>query len=362
MKKILVIEDEITIRNNLLELLDAEHYWVLGAENGQQGLDLAREYLPDLVVCDVMMPELDGYQVLETLRQEATTAAIPFIFLTAKAEKSDLRQGMEWGADDYLTKPFTREELLKAIASRLSKQDVVVHQTEKKLNELRSNISQALPHEFMTPLSVILMSSDVLLKHYASLEAERIEEMLGGINRMANRLQRLIQNILLYAELEVTASDPARISKLRTCRTSATRTILSGIAQNKAYNCGREADLKLELEEGSAAIAQIKLEKLVGELIENALSYSLPGTPVHLTTTRDQNYLYIYVLDRGRGMTSEQICRIGAYVQFERNQYEQQGSGLGLTIAKRLAELHGGRLHVESIAGKQTLVSVSLPL
>ena len=122
MTKILVIEDEAVVRENLIELLSAEDFETIGAPNGRKGVDLALSEVPDLILCDMMMPELDGYGVLERLRSEPITATTPFIFLTAKASKSDFRQGMNLGADDYLTKPFTRAELLSAILSRLSKQ------------------------------------------------------------------------------------------------------------------------------------------------------------------------------------------------------------------------------------------------
>ncbi|MBI5082437.1 MAG: response regulator [Chloroflexi bacterium] len=125
MKTILVIEDEDLIRLNLMDLLDAENYNVISATDGAQGVQLARDHHPDLIVCDIMMPELDGYGVLAELRGDAATASIPFIFLSARAEQADRQRGIELGADDYLTKPFTRRELLDAIQSCFAKQDAV---------------------------------------------------------------------------------------------------------------------------------------------------------------------------------------------------------------------------------------------
>ncbi len=125
MKKILVIEDEELVRNNILEILDTVDFRVIGACNGGIGVQLAEEHLPDLILCDVMMPELDGYGVLEALRNNPVTATIPFIFLTAKGDKTEIRQGMNLGADDYLTKPFRRKELLGAIEARLIKHDAL---------------------------------------------------------------------------------------------------------------------------------------------------------------------------------------------------------------------------------------------
>ncbi len=137
MKKILVIEDEQIIRENILKLLKAEGFDVTGAENGAQGLNAAVSNLPDVIICDVMMPELDGYGVLMALRSNPVTATLPFVFLTGKAERSEMRQGMELGADDYLTKPFTKAELVGAISSRLKKQEAVA----KQYNTLRTQSS-----------------------------------------------------------------------------------------------------------------------------------------------------------------------------------------------------------------------------
>ena len=140
MKKILVIEDEQVIRENILKLLKAEGFDVTGAENGSQGLYAAVSNVPDVIICDVMMPELDGYGVLMALRSNPVTATVPFVFLTGKADRSEMRQGMELGADDYLTKPFSKAELVGAISSRLKKQEAVAEQ----YNTLRSQSSELI--------------------------------------------------------------------------------------------------------------------------------------------------------------------------------------------------------------------------
>jgi DNA-binding NarL/FixJ family response regulator len=121
MKKILVIEDEPEMRRNLTTILRLERFHPLPAENGRVGLKLAKTERPDLILCDVMMPELDGYGVIAALRADTATVTIPFIFLTAKGEKPDIRAGMNLGADDYLTKPVAKADLLAAIQSRLER-------------------------------------------------------------------------------------------------------------------------------------------------------------------------------------------------------------------------------------------------
>ncbi|MCW6051748.1 EAL domain-containing response regulator [Lyngbya sp. CCAP 1446/10] len=161
MKKILVIEDDRVIRENILKLLKAEGFDVTGAENGALGLNAAVSSLPDVILCDVMMPELDGYGVLVALRSHPVTATVPFVFLTGKADRSEVRQGMELGADDYLTKPFTKAELVGAISSRLKKQAAFVEQQHNfrsqsnellqeaadKLDQIKTSLCDALERE-----------------------------------------------------------------------------------------------------------------------------------------------------------------------------------------------------------------------
>jgi DNA-binding response OmpR family regulator len=138
MKKILLIEDNLEVRENTAEILELANFNVLTAENGKIGVDMAMKEDPDLIICDIMMPELDGYGVLHILSKNKNTAKIPFIFLTAKTDKMDFRKGMNMGADDYLTKPFEDTELLDAIESRLKKREITTtdyNQTFEGINE-----------------------------------------------------------------------------------------------------------------------------------------------------------------------------------------------------------------------------------
>ena len=362
MKKILVIEDELSLRQNLLDLLDAEDFDAVGADNGRIGIKLAQQTVPDLIICDVMMPELDGYEVVKTLRRNPATATIPFIFLTAKADKTDLRQGMELGADDYLTKPFTRGGVLGAIASRLEKQAAIHQQSQKKLDELRSSITMSLPHEMRTPLNGIMGFSQLLITEANILCPEEIQQMAENIYKSGDRLYRLIQNFLLYAELELMATAPDRVKRSRGDRTSFPSSVFQDLILEKAKKVNREGDLHLELHPCTIQIAETRLNKIVEELVDNAFKFSSVGTPVCVTNTSSNNTFALSVIDYGRGMTVEQITDLGAYRQFERKLYEQQGSGLGLVIAKRLTELHGGEFNIYSIPSKQTTVRVTLTM
>ncbi|PRX52221.1 response regulator [Salegentibacter salegens] len=140
MKKILLIEDDVTVRENTAELLELSNYEVVTAPDGRKGVDKAKEEIPDIIVCDIMMPELDGYDVLTRLSEDSQTKGIPFIFLSAKTEHKDVRRGMDLGADDYLTKPFEEEDLLSAIESRLAKVEILQAQ-ENNNGEAVQNLS-----------------------------------------------------------------------------------------------------------------------------------------------------------------------------------------------------------------------------
>lgn len=142
MKRLLLIEDDVILRENTAELLELSGFEVITAPNGKLGIQIATKQLPDIVVCDIMMPEVDGYGVLEALSKDSNTRHIPFIFLSAKTERKDVRKGMDMGADDYITKPFTEDELVSAIDSRLAKMAIL--REERELQNIENQEEEQL--------------------------------------------------------------------------------------------------------------------------------------------------------------------------------------------------------------------------
>jgi len=143
MKKILIIEDNEDVRENTADLLKLVHYNVCTSADGASGIQKARSFIPDLIICDIMMPGMDGYQVLEALQANIKTAGIPFVFLSAKADKTDVRKGMNLGADDYLTKPFEEHELLEAVNSRLKRHEFLQKEYSRNMSGLNAFMEQA---------------------------------------------------------------------------------------------------------------------------------------------------------------------------------------------------------------------------
>ncbi|HNB70307.1 MAG TPA: response regulator [Acidobacteriota bacterium] len=361
-RRILVIDDEELIRRLIVEIIELEGFEAISAEHGLQGVEFAKTYQPDLIICDVTMPYLDGLGTLAALRKDPQTASIPFIFLTAKIDHSDIRQGMNLGADDYLPKPVGRDELVTAIRAQFQKHSWMRDQYEKKMEELRRNISSSLPHELRTPLNGILGMSELVLDAYDTFSREEILEMVRDIHTSARRLHRLVENFWVYAKLETLCTDPGHLELIRKqAQTYSAKSIIEKVAVTKARDFSRIPDLHLTVADEVIRISDSHLAKVVEELLENAFKYSIPGTPVIVTgTTGPETYL-LRVTEQGRGMTANQIADIGAYMQFERTIYEQQGAGLGLAIVQRIVELNEGRLHIESVPDQQTTVEVEIP-
>ncbi len=361
MKKILVIDDEEWLREMVRMALSQKGFDVVEAGNGTSGVEIARKALPDLILCDVNMERMDGYGTLSSLRQEPTTAAIPFILMTGLADNAGMRHGMELGADDYLPKPFTLDALYAAVDVRLKKAQAVRQEAEKKLADLRDNISLMLPHELRTPLNGILAYGEILSTDAATLSPQEVTEMGQGIYQSGKRLERLIENFLIYAQIELQSADPQKVNALRQKRTQSPARLIEERARTQASMANRSSDLTLALTDLPMPISEDYLAKVVDELLQNAFKFSENGKAVNVSLAETAGAVVLSVTDHGRGFSTEHITRVGAYMQFERKLHEQQGLGLGLTIAKRLTELHGGTLSIDSERGASTTVTVRLP-
>jgi two-component system, sensor histidine kinase and response regulator len=366
MKTILVIEDEKNIRNRIIDTLELanEPYTVFAAENGREGVNIALCEVPDLIISDVMMPEMDGYEVLKVLRSTPATMTIPFIFLSAKADIAHIREGMNLGADDYLPKPFSIDELLKTVSLRLAKQATQVQQTqqeiEHELDGVRLRIAGSLPHEFRTPLSALIGFTD-LLRGYKNLDEETIFMMLDQVRSNADRLQRLVENFLLYSHIEMAMLRHTAEQAFPNDSLGLASEIVRETAHSTAVRYGRESDLHCTADSAVVTITGQYLRKIVEELTDNACKFSSKQSPITFEARNEGAMYRLTVIDHGRGMSETEIARIGAYMQFEREIYEQQGVGLGLAIVQRLVQAYHGSLALTN-TGTGTEAVALLPI
>jgi signal transduction histidine kinase len=346
----------------ITETLNLFGFHTITAEDGGTGIELARESQPDLILCDINMPKLDGYETLKRLRQDDMTAGIPFVFLSGATDRITMRRGMELGADDYLTKPFTPKELLAAVNTRLEKQAELRRLSDRKLDELRGNITLALPHELRTPLNGIMGLAQLLMDDYANMPPEELLESSRFIYESALRLHRLIENFLVYSQIELMASESKTFDFSALAKPIQARDVVPDLARKVASRHKREGDLLLKVNPATLLLPPENYTKIVEEVVDNAFKFSEPGKAVLVATHVTDGTSVLSVTDMGRGMTLEQISRIAPHVQFDRKTFEQQGAGLGLYIAKRLVELLGGQMQIESKPGQQTSVKVSFQI
>lgn len=221
MKKLIVIEDESALREEIVDILKFEGYKILSADNGATGLQLIRQEKPDLVLCDIMMPEMDGFEVLEKLKSESPESLPPFIFITALTERHNIRKGMEFGADDYLTKPFTRNELLNTIKSRLDKFSklenriaIATRQIERKLNDEVVRLKKDLD-ENKSVIDQVVKEKDELHGKLRERDSELMEEVLRLVETQ-NILKSLDDEI--NRELTQTVSNQTVQEKLKSLK------------------------------------------------------------------------------------------------------------------------------------------------
>lgn len=364
MKKILIIEDDQNIVENLIEIFEIHDYNVEYANNGIDGIALAKSENPDIIVCDIMMPEMDGYGVLKELKSNLETFPIPFLFLTAKGEKDHYRYGMELGADDYVTKPYKHKDILKAVETKIEKYSKFRKIHENQMDSLRQNIALSLPHEFRTPLNGILGFAQVLQGSYKELDDDEIEMMIENIISSGQRLHSLVINFTYYNNLLGMSKDSPEITEANP--TEYVDGILYDYAQAYEEKNDRQKACKVEIgdgiEEAKLKIKESLFRKALEEVVENAFKFSTEKSQIRISAFLDDGYAKIAIENSGRGMSKSQINEIGAFSQFKREEFEQQGSGLGLAIVKRIMDLNNGFFEIKSKTDGITTVTLILPV
>jgi CheY-like chemotaxis protein len=356
MKKILIIEDEVSLRKGIAEILTFEGYEVKEADNGKDGVILALKYLPDLILCDIMMPEMDGREVVKQLNSNENTKFIPFIFMTALAEKSDFRLGMALGADDYISKPFLREDLLKAVEKRLEKSANIKKKNKDDLDDLRKRILTHVPHELLTPLNGIIGFSEFMAENAASMDAEEVIDLSNSIHESGERLLDVIKHYFIYIQLvSKKKSDYPKNELLHS------NEIIKEISAEIGLNNSRLDDLCFKLQDLPCLMGEDEFAILIKELVENAFKFSSTGEKVTISSKSEDGFFELTVHNFGRIFPQNSMEKIGAFIQFDRNIYEQQGSGLGLIICKIILDNFDCLLIIDSNINDGTTITIKFP-
>lgn len=355
--RILVIDDEEQIRSTLELMLSHMGHTVELANDGQHGLALASQR-PDLVLCDINMPNLNGYQVLEAIRAKPGFAETPFIFLTGLDDRKSMRHGMNLGADDYLTKPFTLEDLESAISASYWKHAAIRQRLRQLVEARRSEERAPWSHELLTPIHGVLGFATMLEEESETISREELRWMASGIRKSGERQLALARKILRHYELDRALEDGLELPP-----GPGPAQQLGEVATRTAAAADRGLDVVVSCAPAAVAVSPLYLETIAAELVENACKFSPKGTPVVVHGAVAGPVYRFEVRDAGIGMKPEEREAIAPFRQFGREQREQQGLGLGLSNVRAIARLCGGTLRLSAgAAGAGLHVAVELPL
>jgi len=358
MHRILIIEDDATLRGQLARILQFEGFEPLEAADGKSGVAMSLQSPPDLVVCDIMMPELDGFGVLQALREHPATTMVPFIFVTALAAIRDRRHGMEEGADDYITKPYDPDALVRSVRRRLERRSRQIEEGRLRAEEVSLAAAAALPSEITDTLEHITTLTNLLaLKHAA--QDPQIAATHESVARASARLRRMLRRLHLYAQLPQLYAH--RFDLVRTGTPASAAAVLERVALEVCRTWKREEDLELKPDPARLPMREEYLVVLIEELVDNACKFSAPGSPVEVTGQARREFWSLTVHSRGTGMSPGQIAQIAAFKQFWQGNKRPRGLGLGLALAQGIARLHGCEFAVDSDS-EETEVNILVPL
>ena len=359
MFKILIVEDTLTIREEIHDILVMEGYTVFEAENGSIGFEIALKKHPDLIISDILMPKLNGFEMYKKLQNNKTTKLIPLIFLSAKAEKSDIRAGMNLGAEDYLTKPIDVEDLLNTVKIKIDKKLLLAQETIDKTTTISAilqqqkkeldNYAQLISHELKTPLRNI---SDILIWIREEL-AHPIssENSINSIELLEKKVERME---LLLTKLE-------QYKNIRSSSFKKNKINLNTIAKKVIAKLQVPSHIKIEIKNKLPTLFadEIMLEKVFEILIQNALDHidKKKGLILLACETTEEDYLFS-IKDNGIGIKTKYHEKI-----FEMFQTidSNNSTGVGLSIVKKIISCYNGEVKVESTTNKETVFYFSLP-
>lgn len=358
--KILIVDDVPTNVMLVQAILKKEGYTLLTCDSGVKALRIAQEKHPNLILLDIMMPEMDGYEVLQHLKSNPETNNIPVIIMSALSDMQSIVKGYQLGATEYVTKPFQREELIKRVAHRFELYSIKRIKLElENTIESRDTLYSVIAHDLRSPLgSLKMMNNAILMMVDKEKVGDEIYEMLTMMNKTSEEIFLLLDNLLKWAKNRL---NKQHIYKQQTDINSiidstveiyipmAAQKNISLILENMDYELVGLVDIDM-------------LKTIVRNLISNAMKFSFPGGKIIISSKTEDHFVIISIKDTGKGIKKEDQGKLlkqnTHFTTYGTN--NEKGSGLGLMLCKDFIELHGGKLWFESEEGKGTTFFFSL--
>ncbi|MFQ5401392.1 MAG: response regulator [Anaerolineae bacterium] len=370
---ILLVEDDPSMLDGMCDLLQTFDVGfdtqIITATDGKEGLRAVASVIPDLIISDVMMPHVDGYEFLKAVRRNPAWVHIPFIFLTAKGEQEDIHAGKVSGADLYITKPFRTKQFLELIESQLNKARTLNATRQRDVDSLKKSILQILNHEFRTPLTYVTAYYEMLADSMDRMgEDQDFQEYLHGIQAGCIRLTRLIEDLILVIELrtgEAAVVHERNIQPIHHLADLLQETVQQYEEQHELYNI----HIHLAVDEHLPPVLgdPKRLPTVFRHLLDNAVKFTHnhqhTDGRIQITLLAAGDEVRIVFQDEGIGFPPHLKDKIfDLFYQYNRDTLEQQGAGIGLAIVQGLVELHQGSVEVESHEGVGTIFTMRLPV
>lgn len=360
---VLIVDDNPLILNVVRSLLTSNNYEVLVCENGHEALEVLSSKSVDLILCDVMMPRMDGYTFHDIIRRESRLSHIPFVFLTGLDERSEIDKGRETGADHYMTKPFDPRELLGIVRGKVIRAAQIKQGSQERYDSYRRKIIHTLSHEFRTPLVAINTGAELLLDESPDKDRVKTRLLLEAVRRGGERLEKLVNDFMCLQQIE--AGVAAKVQAERSTKIHVSRFVDEMIEHWGAdtREQGDRVQFKNNCRDEVINICDAQVTDCLDRIIDNAIKFSDAKDVVDVVVFRQEDVVVFEVRDRGSGIDLNRISEaIDPFGQLNRDKFEQQGSGLGLAIADRYAKLNKGVLQFDRRDGGGTVVSLLLPI
>jgi len=358
---ILVVEDNIDLNMAICEILESYNFVAHSAKDGYEALTWLKNQKPDMILCDIMMPGMDGYTLLKHTRADTDLRTLPFIFLTARTSVADQRLAKEIGIEDYLTKPVDSTDLIAAINNALRRRQIMQDEMQQQMNALRDRIVAILQHEFRTPLTFVLGYAEYLLDvTKGEFNLDELRTSASAILDGGRRLQQLIETFLLLAELQNRTLKPDDVIRINP--NGLMREVLQEYEKRLA-EAGLAGELRLSTDDVTIYADSEMLREALRRLLDNAVRYRRPESKtVWLSVEQLSTYVGLRVRDEGPGIPQEMVERFAMpFEQVDRDNRTEPGAGLSLALIRHVVHLHGGSLEIQSEYGHGSTFTLWVP-
>ncbi len=357
---ILLVDDEQANLELFSTILEDEGYRIIAAESVADALKLLKYNKPDLIISDIYMPDVGGFEFYEKVQGISELRSIPFIFLSALADRAHVQEGKELGADDYLTKPIDVDELVTTVRGKLKRAASLRSAMENEFNSLKEQILSTLSHELNTPLTYIIGFSEIISSGASQISTNELKEFANLIHHGGGRLKNLVDDFL--ETIQIDSGQTLKYYETGKKEFDLSDSINSLKEEYSPLAAEKSLGFTVNLKGNLHVLASETLVRdLIGRLLSNAIKFTSKGS-VSLNVSQDGECVDVEIVDTGVGFPEQELSNLfQKFYQFNKDKQQQQGAGLGLYIAKNLAEINRCTLIISSVQGTGTKATLNIP-